>query len=89
MVKRERLEVIRDILMIIKNNSGPIKKTPLLRKSNLSSSRFSEYFEQLTKDNFIEPIEIKKESFIQLTNKGNKYLEKYRGILNFIEEFGL
>ncbi len=89
MKKRERLEVIHDILLIIKDNIRPIKKTPLLRKSNLSSSRFSEYFEQLMKDNFIETTEIKKESFIQLTEKGNNYLEKYRGILNFIEEFGL
>ena len=89
MAKRERLEVIHDILMIIKDNIRPIKKTPLLRKSNLSSSRFSEYFEQLTNDQFIESIEIKKENYIQLTEKGNKYLEKYRGILNFIEEFGL
>jgi len=89
MAKRERLEVIHDILMIIKDNARPIKKTPLLRKSNLSSYRFQEYFEQLINDQFIETTNIKKESFIQLTNKGNKYLEKYKGILNFIEEFGL
>jgi predicted transcriptional regulator len=89
MVKRERLEVIHDILMIIKDNTRPIKKTPLLRKSNLSSTRFSEYFEQLMNDHFIESIEIKHENFIQLSEKGNKYLEKYRGILNFIDEFGL
>lgn len=89
MAKRERLEVIHDILLIIRDNTRPIKKTPLLRKSNLSSSRFSEYYEQLTKDQFIEPIEIKKETFIQLTEKGNNYLEKYRQIINFIDEFGL
>lgn len=89
MAKRERLEVIHDILLIIRDNTKPIKKTPLLRKSNLSSSRFSEYYEQLTENQFIETIEIKGESFIQLTDKGKKYLEKYRGILDFIDEFGL
>jgi len=89
MAKRERLEVIYDILLIIRDNIRPIKKTPLLRKSNLSSSRFSEYFEQLLNDHFLEIVEQKDGTHIKLSEKGDKYLEKYRGILNFINEFGL
>jgi len=44
-MKRNKLEIIQDILKIIKQNHNSIKPTPLLRKSNLSSSRFNEYFQ--------------------------------------------
>ena len=44
MKKRERLEVIRDILRIIKERKNSIKRTPLLRYSNLSTQRFNDYY---------------------------------------------
>ena len=46
-MKRNKLEIIRDILKIIKDNKNEIKPTPLLRKSNLSSKRFNEYLKDL------------------------------------------
>ena len=58
--KRDRLEVIHDILQVIRNNNNVIKPTPLLRFSNLSSQRFSEYFEELTSKKFIEEVFDKK-----------------------------
>ena len=89
MRRRDRLEVIYDILEIINKNHNSIKPTPLLRKSNLSSQSFAEYFEELTKKQFVKEIEDKKSKFITLTDKGFKFLEKYRMILGFIEEFDL
>ena len=90
MKKRDRLEVIRDFLKIIKENNNSIKPTPLLRKSNLSSQRFGEYFEEMIEKGFIEEnIDKKGRKLIALTDKGFKYLEKYSMITGFISEFEL
>jgi len=87
MAKRNKLEIIRDILKIIQENRS-IKPTPLLRKSNLSSSRFKEYYLELLKKEFIKETYGKKKK-ITLTEKGYRYLEKYSTIINFIDEFEL
>ena len=87
MVKRNRLEIIRDILKIIQDNHN-IKYTPLLRRANISSSRFKEYYLELIEKEFIKKITGKNKPVI-LTEKGKKYLEKYQTIINFIDEFEL
>ena len=88
--KRVRLEVIYDILRIIRNNQNSIKPTPLLRYSNLSSQRFTEYFNELIEKEFIkEVIDEEGRKFITLTDKGFKYLDKYKSIKTFIEDFDL
>jgi len=87
MAKRNKLEIIRDILKIVRD-SHLIKPTPLLRKSNLSSSRFKEYYLDLLDKEFIKEIYGKNKK-ITLTEKGYRYLEKYSAIVNFIDEFEL
>jgi len=87
MTKRNRLEIIKDILRIIKENHS-IRPTPLLRKSNLSSSRFKKYHSELINKKFIEETYGKNKK-IKLTEKGQKYLEKYLTIISFIDEFEL
>ena len=87
MAKRNKLEIIRDILKIIRENSS-IKPTPLLRKSNLSSSRFKGYYSDLLNKKFIKET-TEKNRKIALTEKGYRYLEKYSAIINFIDEFEL
>ncbi|MBE0523764.1 MAG: winged helix DNA-binding protein [Methanosarcinales archaeon] len=88
--KRDRLEVIYDILKIIRHHNNSIKPTPLLRYSNLSSQSFSEYLNELLEKGLLkEIIDEKGKKFLTLTDKGFKYLEKYKLILGFIEEFEL
>ena len=89
MAKRGKLEIIYDILKIIQKSNNSIKPTPLLRQSNLSTTRFKEYFSELVTKNFVREINHKGEKFISLTDKGFKFLEKYRTIINFIDEFEL
>lgn len=89
MKKRERLEVIHDILKVIRDHHNSIKRTPLLRKSNLSSQSFAEYYDELISKEFIKEFHDKNKKFITLTDKGFKYLEKYKLILGFIGEFEL
>lgn len=88
MKKRERLEIYKDILQILRE-SGKIKTTPLLRKSKLSSTRFQEYYQDMLKKAMIVEIKTDTKKFIKLTERGNLFLEKYRTIVNFIEEFDL
>jgi predicted transcriptional regulator len=88
--KRDRLEVIYDILRIVRENHNSIKPTPLLRYSNLSSSSFTDYFNELTDKELIKEIyDQKNKKYITLTDKGFRFLEKYKLILGFIKEFEL
>ncbi|MBS3087257.1 winged helix-turn-helix transcriptional regulator [Candidatus Pacearchaeota archaeon] len=84
MKKRERLEVIHDILLVI-NKESQIRPTKLLQKSNLSPQMFKEYITEL-----IEKKLITKDEFeFSLTKKGQEFLTEYKTILNFIDNFGL
>jgi len=88
--KRDRLEVIHDILKIISERHNSIKPTPLLRYSNLSSSSFNEYYAELQSKEFVKEIFDKDgRKYITLTDKGFKFIEKYKMIKGFIEEFEL
>jgi predicted transcriptional regulator len=89
MVKRGKLEIMKDILKIIQENRNSIKSTPLLRQSNLSSARFKEYFNELLDKRFIKESNNNREKFISLTEKGFKFLDKYKVMINFIDEFEL
>ena len=87
--RRERLEVIKDILRSIMETRN-IKPTRLLYASNLSPQMFKDYVDELIKKSFIkiESFEEGKKTF-SLTMKGHEFLEKYRKIEEFIENFGL
>ncbi len=89
MAKRERLDIIRDILGAIRENRQ-IKPTRLLYASNLSPQMFKNYVDELLKKNFVKLENDKKDKkFFVLTKKGNDFLHEYRVIENFIENFGL
>ncbi|MFO7966076.1 MAG: winged helix-turn-helix domain-containing protein [Archaeoglobaceae archaeon] len=88
--KRERLEIIYDILKIIKDHQNSILPTPLLRYSNLSSQSFSEYMDELLEKGFVREVyDDKGKKYISLTDKGFRYLEKYQNIIDFMDEFDI
>lgn len=90
MVKRAKLEIIRDILKLIRDNHNSIKPTPLLRRSGLSSNGFKEYYTDILERGLIMEIVNKdKDKQVMLTEKGFKFLERYKTIVEFIEEFDL
>ncbi len=87
--KRERLEIIRDILKSVRENRN-IKPTRLLYSSNLSPQMFKDYINELIKKNFLKlDIDEKERKTFSLTKKGNDFLEGYQVIKNFVEGFGL
>ena len=90
MSKRGKLEIIKDILNIIQENHNSIRSTPLLRKSGLSSKSFYEYFQELLKKGLINTMQDSHDNKkVILTAKGKEYLEKYKTIVGFIDEFEL
>lgn len=87
--KRERLEVIKDILITIRDNRQ-IKPTRLLYASNLSPQMFKEYINELIGKSFIKlDIDDKEKKTFSLTKKGQEFLQEYKVIENFVENFGL
>jgi len=87
--KRERLEVIKDILKVIQN-SREIKPTRLLYASNLSPQMFKDYVNELIQKKFIQSEDDGKgKKTFHLTKKGNEFLQEYKVIENFVENFGL
>lgn len=86
--KREKLEIIRDILLAVKGEEE-IKPTRLLYSSNLSPQMFKEYINLLLRKEFIKESLVKEKKSFSLTNKGRHFLEEYRVIENLIKNFGL
>ena len=86
--KRERLEVIYDILKAI-SNSKHVKPTRLLYASNLSPQMFKEYISELVSKGLVVEEVIKGKRLFSLSDKGYSFLEKYKVIVEFVEGFGL
>jgi predicted transcriptional regulator len=89
MKKRERLEIIYEILVLISNNHNQIKPTPLLRKSNLCSTQFEKYISELLEKEIIETQVVDSKKHYKLTKKGFKYIDEYKSFLKMLEEFDL
>ena len=87
--KRTRLEIMHDILKVIRNKNGKIKPTHILYKSNLSYQMMEEYLKELIEKNFILEIKTKSGRTYSLTEKGFNFLDKYSMIKDFTTSFGL
>ena len=87
MAKRERLDIINDILRVV-NTVGEVRPTPLMRKSNLSPQMFKEYVEELVSKGFITEHE-EDHTYYTINRKGLEFLAEYRRIQDFIKDFGL
>ena len=88
--KRDRLEIIHDILHVIRKKGSGIKPTHILYKSNLSHQMLTEYLGELIEKGFIVEKIIKKgkKNYV-LTDKGFNYLSEYRVIREFADSYGL
>ncbi len=89
MGKRERLEVIYDILKAIQNKNSKIKPTHIMYKANLSHQMLEDYLKDLIKKQFITETKSAKGRTYSLKDKGFEYINKYKIITGFIESFGL
>lgn len=89
--KRDKIEIIRDILFEIRNNNNLVSPTILMRHSNLSFQMFEEYILDLESKGFIEKkfLSNKSKRFsFSITKKGFNFLDKFNEFSKFLEEFG-
>ena len=88
-MKRNKIEIIKDILDIVKDYHQGVKFTPLLRKSNLSFESFSVYYKDLLNKKFIVETVSKEGKKIKISERGLQFIDKYSMIVNFLDEFEL
>ena len=87
--KRNRLEVIHDILKVINNKNGRIKPTHIMYRSNLSHQMMEEYLKELIEKDFVKEAKSKTGKTYYITEKGLEYLNQFRFIIEFTDTFGL
>ncbi|MEK6898796.1 MAG: winged helix-turn-helix domain-containing protein [Nanoarchaeota archaeon] len=87
--KRSRLEIMKDILDVIRSKQGKMKPTHILYKSNLSHQMLEEYLGELKQKNFIVEHKTSEGKRYSVTERGMAFLDKYKAISEFTEGFGL
>ena len=87
--KRDRLEVIRDILLVIQSGGGKIKPTKILYRSNLSHGMMKDYIKDILSIGLAKETHSKEGRTYSITEKGLKYISEYKTIINFMDSFGL
>lgn len=87
--KRNKADIVNDMLRIIRENGDKVKKTHLMYKANLSHKQMESYLSELMKNNLIEKNTLEKKYFIKVTKKGSDFLIKYTQVKEFEKTFGL
>ena len=87
--KRDRLDIIADMLASIQQKGGEIKPTHLMYKSNLSHVQMTGYLEELLTKNLIRKIQKSHSEYIMITDRGHEFLAKLREMKEFETTFGL
>ena len=86
--RRERLDIIKDILEAIRAKGGEIKPTHLLYKSNLSHDSMKRYVSELMEKEMMEESQGKKSKTYVITDKGLQFLSAFQQIRDFTDSFG-
>jgi len=79
--RRDRLYIIAEILNIAKGGS---LKTQIMYRANLSFAQLNEYLSFLIKMNLLEIKNENSKNIYRTTDKGEKYLEKYKDLANLL-----
>ena len=80
--RRDRLYIIAEILEIAKDGT---LKTQIMYRANLSFSQLNEYLNLLVKLNLLESKQINGRVIYRTTDKGFKYLDNYKEILQLLK----
>lgn len=87
--KRDRLDIIEDMLSAIQTKGGEIKPTHLMYKSNLSYGQMQSYLEELISKELIKKISRENNDYIIITDRGHEFVNKLKEMKEFETSFGL
>lgn len=87
--KRSRMDIISDMLKIIKERDGRVKPTHLMYKANLSHMQMKAYLDELIGKGLVEKNHSEKVNEIAITKRGRDFLVQYIQMKEFEEVFGL
>lgn len=87
--KRSRTDILHDMLRIIKEQRGKIKRTHLMYKANLSHKQLKLYLDELLQNKLVENKEDRGNQLIFITKKGANFSIKYAQMKEFERTFGL
>lgn len=87
--KRNRIEIMHDMLKIIQEKKGKIKRTHLMYKANLSHNQMKAYLDELNKKGLIEDVCNGNKKSLNITKKGQDFFLQYLQIREFERTFGL
>lgn len=88
--KRDRLEIINDMLDIIRSKGDKVKPTQIMYKANLSHEMLNTYMnELLTKTFIVENKDKTGRRTYTLTDKGFNFLKDYKIIKEFVNSYDL
>ena len=87
---RNNIQIMGDLLTATAfEGSNGIAVTTLIRKGNLSHSRFKSFISKMTSSGLINKIKYDGQNTFVITEKGRMYLEKYKQFQDLTESFGL
>lgn len=89
MRKRDRLEIIKDILQVMRDSRRKIKPTHIMYKANLSHQMLTDYMTELLEKKLAAEKETKSKKHYEITEKGLNYLKDYKMIRGFVDSYGL
>ncbi len=83
------MDIISDMLNILRERGGSIKPTHLMYKANLSHKQMKGYLDELVKKNLIQPSMPGRDNKIVITKKGTEFNLKYLQMKDLEKTFGL
>lgn len=83
------MEIVGDMLAAIQHKGGRIKPTHLMYKANLSYAQLKSYLDELVEKEFVtQTVADSNNTYIIITDKGDKFVQKLNEMRQFEKSFG-
>lgn len=86
--RRDRLQIIIDILNLMQRKGGRLKPTHILYGGNLSYDRLKKYISELEERDLIIAIKVKSKTYYEITDRGLSFIVEARKIKEITDAFG-